>query len=115
MISAHTSPKKQNKSSSKKCLINNCTWFCELVAVDHRWGWFTDSELSLMNVTGLDSTYITVVIEGGNSLMTHKTNAEGTDEPENMRVRTLILTALRSTNFQQSGAIVGTFYPCLNH
>ena len=57
------------------------TWFCMLVAVAQRWGWWIAIELSATKAIVLDSSGMLAASSGGNSLITHSTNAEGIDEP----------------------------------
>lgn len=52
-----------------------------LVAVVQRWGLWTVIGLSPTNANVLDSSCMLEASAGGNSLVTHRTNAEGIDEP----------------------------------
>lgn len=58
------------------------TWFCALVAAIQRCEWAA-TERSLINAIVVDSCLL-LITGGGNSLITNKTNAEGTDEPANI-------------------------------
>lgn len=74
--------RESKEIEKRKLKISNGTWFCELVAAVQRWGCAV-TELSLIKTIVLDSSCILATLEGGNSLITHNTNAEGTDEPGN--------------------------------
>lgn len=60
------------------------TWFCKLATAVQRWGW-TATKQSLTKAMVLDSSSLFITTAGGNSLITHRRNAEGTDEPEVQR------------------------------
>lgn len=80
------------------------TWFWELAAVVQLRGRWISAELSVMKVNLDDSSCLLAIDMGGNSLMTHNTKAEGTDEPRKEN-RHLIINFDNGGLLFQKGAI----------
>lgn len=80
-------PNQKGSETDKILYMNDIkritqTWLCELVTVVQRWVCSCiAAEVSVTKANVVDSSCTLVVIEGGTSLMTHNTKAEGTDEP----------------------------------
>lgn len=61
------------------------TWLRKFATEVQCWGFCIADVVSLTKVNVVDSSCTLVVVEGGPSLMTHNTKAEGMDVPEKIK------------------------------